>query len=173
MRTASHRPIAPQECTRERGEQSPRSLVHRGDAGAFGTVAMFGDQAPTITITNSRIESNTVTASAPGGDATVLGAGFLNNAALLLDHDQINDNTGRADGLTGSAPGGGIWTGDLFVAPDSPPPVTLEPTSVTGNPLTGSPGVTLEGGGLFTDGFPVTLTDSRIEDNTPDQCVGC
>jgi hypothetical protein len=144
-----------------------------GDAGAFGTVAMFGDQAPTITLTNSRIEGNTVTASAPSGDATVLGAGFLNNAALLLDHDRITDNTGRADGLSGVAQGGGIWNGDLFVAHDTPPPVTLEHTSVTGNTLTGSAGVTVQGGGLFTDGFPVTLTDSRIEDNTPDQCVGC
>jgi len=134
---------------------------------------MFGDQAPTITMTNSRIENNTVIASAPGGDATVLGAGFLNNAALLLDHVQIQDNSGRADGLTGSAQGGGIWNGDLFVPHDTPPRVTLEHTRVTGNTLTGSSGVTLQGGGLFTDGFPVTLTDSRIEDNTPDQCVGC
>jgi hypothetical protein len=134
---------------------------------------MFGDQAPTITLTNSRIEGNTVTASAPNGDATVLGAGFLNNATLLLDHDRITDNTGRADGLSGLAQGGGIWNGDLFVLHETPPPVTLEHTSVTGNTLTGSAGVTVQGGGLFTDGFPVTLTDSRIEDNTPDQCVGC
>src|SRR5262249_40613815 len=55
----------------------------------------------------------------------------------------------------------------LFVPHDTPPRVTLEHTRVTGNTLTGSSGVTLQGGGLFTDGFPVTLTDSRIEDNTP------
>jgi hypothetical protein len=144
-----------------------------GDAGAFGTVAMFGDQAPTITITGSRISDNSVTATAPNGAATVLGAGFLNNGPLLLDDVQIKDNSGTADGLTGLAQGGGLWNGDLFVPHDTPPPVTLQHTRITGNTLTGSPAVSLQGGGLFTDGFPVTVTDSRIKNNNPDQCVGC
>jgi hypothetical protein len=144
-----------------------------GDAGAFGTVAMFGDQEPTITITDSRIRDNTVTATAPNGDATVLGAGFLNNGPLLLDDVRIEDNSGRAAGRTGTAQGGGLWNGDLFVPHDTAPPVTLRNTRITGNTLTGSPGVTLQGGGIFTDGFPVTLSDSRIRNNSPDQCVGC
>jgi hypothetical protein len=44
---------------------------------------------------------------------------------------------------------------------------------VTKNVLTGSAGVTLQGGGLFTLGFPISLTDSRIDKNVPDQCFGC
>jgi hypothetical protein len=43
---------------------------------------------------------------------------------------------------------------------------------VTGNALAASPGLTVQGGGLFT-AFPVTLDLSRIARNTPDQCFGC
>jgi len=43
---------------------------------------------------------------------------------------------------------------------------------VTNNSLTGSPGITLQGGGLFTT-LPVTLHNSVISGNIPDQCFGC
>ena len=49
---------------------------------------------------------------------------------------------------------------------------TLVDTNVTRNTLTGSPGIVVQGGGVFTD-FHVTLTNSRIDGNTPDQCIGC
>jgi hypothetical protein len=38
--------------------------------------------------------------------------------------------------------------------------------------LSGLPGAVLQGGGLYTE-VPVTLQQTRIEDNIPDQCVGC
>jgi hypothetical protein len=40
------------------------------------------------------------------------------------------------------------------------------------NTLSASPGLTVQGGGIFT-AFPVTLNNSRIANNTPDQCYGC
>jgi hypothetical protein len=43
---------------------------------------------------------------------------------------------------------------------------------VTRNSLSGSPGITVQGGGLFTT-LPVTLRHSVIAGNTPDQCFGC
>mgnify|MGYP001063496178 CR=1 FL=1 len=46
------------------------------------------------------------------------------------------------------AQGGGIWNGVLFVPPDSP--LTLVNSQVTGNVLTGSAGIALSGGGIFT-----------------------
>jgi len=42
---------------------------------------------------------------------------------------------------------------------------------VIGNTLRASPGLTVQGGGLFTS-FPVTLDHSRIAHNLPDQCAG-
>ena len=40
----------------------------------------------------------------------------------------------------------------------------------SGASLKGSPGITLQGGGIFTPGFPTTLTNSIAARNTPDQC---
>jgi hypothetical protein len=143
-----------------------------GDAAALGAVGFFVD-GPTVTVADSVIGGNTATATSPNGAASVQGAGLLNNAPLLLADDQITANVGTANGLTALAQGGGIWNGDLFVGHASPPPVTLQNTSVTGNTLTGSPGAALDGGGLYTVGFPVTLLGSPIEGNAPDQCAGC
>jgi hypothetical protein len=44
---------------------------------------------------------------------------------------------------------------------------------VTGDTLLGDAGITLHGAGIYTVGFPTTLTDSVITHNTPDQCDGC
>ena len=69
------------------------------------------------------------------------------------------------------AQGGGIWNGVLFVPPDSP--LTLVNSQVTGNVLTGSAGIALSGGGIFTSGFPLTLQHSVVAHNAPDDCVEC
>jgi hypothetical protein len=44
---------------------------------------------------------------------------------------------------------------------------------VTNNSVSGSAGVELSGGGLYTVGFPPTLTNTVVAHNTPDQCDGC
>jgi hypothetical protein len=44
---------------------------------------------------------------------------------------------------------------------------------VKNNVLEGSPGVSLHGGGIFTAGFPLTLTNSIVKHNAPDDCFGC
>jgi hypothetical protein len=43
---------------------------------------------------------------------------------------------------------------------------------LTHNTLSATAGVSREGGGLFTT-VPVTLDDTVIADNSPDQCFGC
>jgi hypothetical protein len=45
-------------------------------------------------------------------------------------------------------------------------------SAITHNTLAASPGITVQGGGLFTL-LPVTLTNSLIAGNVPDQCSGC
>jgi len=41
------------------------------------------------------------------------------------------------------------------------------------NSIGGSARLTVQGGGLYTVGFPVKLNSSLIKHNTPDQCYGC
>ena len=142
-----------------------------GDAEALGAVGGFQISPDTLTITDSEITGNTVNASSTTGSAIVQGAGLTNDGVLLLKNDRIDHNSGAASAPSGSGQGGGIFNGVIFGAP--PVQLTLQDTSVTGNTLTGSPGVTLQGGGLYTLGFPIALTDSLISHNAPDQCFGC
>jgi hypothetical protein len=142
-----------------------------GDAAVVGAVGFFFGGTVTPTMTNSQIVENRSSANAPEGAATVQGAGITNNGPLGLTNDRVSANTGSADGQSGFAEGGGIWNGLLFGGPTSP--LTLRDTAVTGNKLTGSAGVTLQGAGIYTLGFPTTLTNSIVSSNDPDQCDGC
>jgi hypothetical protein len=87
--------------------------------------------------------------------------------------DVISGNVARAEGPTGAAQGGGIWNGlDVITGALPPVQLTLVNTSVTRNVLEGSAGISLQGAGLFTTS-PMTLTNTQIALNRPDQCVGC
>jgi hypothetical protein len=140
------------------------------DAAALGAVGFFFGGTVTPTMTDSEIVDNRSTANA-GGAATVQGAGITNNGPLLLTGDRVSGNAGSANGESGSAQGGGIWNGLLFGGPTSP--LTLRGTAVTRNNLTGSSPVTRQGAGIYTLGFPTTLSNSIVASNTPDQCDGC
>ena len=142
-----------------------------GAAEALGAVGGFQFGPDTLAITNSVISGNAVSASSTTGSATVQGAGLSNDGVALLKDDQIDHNTGSASAPNGSAQGGGIFNGIVFGQP--PVQLSLLDTSVAGNTLSGSPGVTLQGGGLYTLGFPITLDDSDINRNKPDDCAGC
>jgi hypothetical protein len=120
-----------------------------------------------ITINDSLISGNHLTATTTSGTATVTGAGFGNSALLEIRGTTIRDNIGTASGPTGPAQGGGISN---VVGPGAPPgQLTLIDSRIIHNTLSG---VTLQGGGLFTT-VPVTLTNTVIAQNIPDQCFGC
>ena len=142
-----------------------------GDAAAIGAVGFFFSGTVTPTLADSQIVGNRSSANAREGAATVQGAGISNNGPLVLTHDRVSANTGSADGQSGFAQGAGIWNGLLFGGPTSP--LTIQDTAVTGNTLTGSAGVTPSGAGIYTVGFPTTLTNSVVALNRPDQCDGC
>ena len=93
----------------------------------------------------------------------------MNNGPLELRNVRVT-RTPRQPAGRRVRPGAGIWNGVLF----NPPPVQLAlvNTRVEQNTLAATPGVALQGAGLFTE-FPVTLTNSRIEGNSPDDCTGC
>jgi hypothetical protein len=123
-------------------------------------------------ISNSIISDNRITATSTAGTAIARGAAIVNDGVLELRNDEITRNTATASGLAGSVQGGGIWNGMLF--PGLPTPqLTLANTIVMHNALSGSAGFTLQGGGLYTLGFPIALTNSVIANNSPDECFGC
>jgi hypothetical protein len=139
-----------------------------GDATALaGAFIDFGS------ITNSVISDNHVHASSPSG--TVFAAGgalVVDEPGLTFRNSEVRGNTVDASGESGSAQGGGIFDAAI---PNGPPggPLTLVNSSVTGNALSGSPGIALEGGGLYIQDKPLMLTHSVIANNAPDQCFGC
>jgi hypothetical protein len=139
-----------------------------GDATALaGAFIDFGS------ITNSVISDNHIDASSPAGAVFAAGGALVvDEPGLTLQNTTVSGNTVDASGASGSARGGGIFDAPV---PNGPPggPLVLVNSSVTGNVLGGSAGITLQGGGLYTQNQPLTLTHSVIADNLPDQCFGC
>jgi len=74
-------------------------------------------------------------------------------------------------GASGSARGGRLYDG--FNA-DGPPgaPLVLQNSEVTGNTLGGA-GLVFQGGGIYLQDNPITLTNSSVAQNVPDQCFDC
>jgi hypothetical protein len=137
--------------------------------GALG-VYNFTNDPKLLTVRGSTISGNTLSAATTTGQATVQGAGIFNNSLLELIGDTVSNNSGTASGPAGTAAGGGIWNGVDLSGP--PVQLTLVRTAVTRNALSAGPGITVQGGGLFTT-LPVTLMSSVIAGNVPDQCSGC
>jgi hypothetical protein len=150
---------------------SATSLTGTASVQGGGIVNFSTDPTEPVLVSDSLISRNTVTVSSTTGSATVQGAGITNDGVLELRNTQLRDNSGTATGPSGAAQGGGIWNGALLFGPPSAQ-LTVDDSTITHNTLTASPGLSVQGGGLFTT-FPVTLANSVIADNSPDQCYGC
>jgi hypothetical protein len=124
-----------------------------------------------MTISDSVISGNRVTATTTSGSATVDGGGIANIGVLTLRNTSVDDNSATASGPDGTLRGGGIFVGSDPNGPPSPR-LALVDSAVTHNSLTASSGISAHGGGLFAL-FPVTLRDSVIAQNVPDECYGC
>ena len=140
-----------------------------GIASAQGGGVNAAGDGP-VSVRDSFVGDNSARSTAGAGTAVVQGGGILNASGLDVRDSIVRDNTGSAAGPTGTAEGGGIWNGDLGYG--LPIQLSLRNVLVIDNTLSGAPAILLQGGGLFT-AFPVTLADSRIEHNAPDDCAGC
>jgi hypothetical protein len=142
-----------------------------GDATGEGAATVFDGG----TITNGVVADNHVHVSSPHGSASVSGGGIFVAVGLTLRNTAVTGNTGSVSGASGNALGGGIYDVAFPFGQDGPPggPLVLQNSNVTGNVLTGAAGLTLQGGGLYTSGVPLTRTNSMIAQNTPDDCFGC
>ena len=147
---------------------SVSSTAPGGIAFAGGGAAGMANTPPP-SFRDSIISGNHVTATSTTGSAFILGVGIANfGGSLVLRNTRVSDNTGTADAPNGAIEGGGIWNGGF----DSTPELMLFDSVITRNLLTGGPGIERRGGGLFTTA-PVVLKNSRIAENSPDQCFGC
>jgi hypothetical protein len=137
-----------------------------GDAGGGAGASV----ASNATIVDSLVSRNSMTATAPG-HVSVDGGGLVSLDTVTLRNTTVSDNHLTATGASGSAVGGGIAN---HGCPDcgSPAVLTLVDSAIVGNSLSGSAGIVLQGGGLFTT-FPVTLKNTVIAGNLPDDCFGC
>jgi len=139
-----------------------------GLAAAQGAVLDLA--AATVTINNAVVAGNTMSATNASGPAQVFGGGIANAGALALKNVAVTGNTGTATGAGGTAQGGGIWNGSLFGS--TPSLLSLENTAVSGNRLGGSGSVVVQGAGIYSLGFGVSLKNAAVAHNTPDQCFG-
>ena len=142
-------------------------------ASATNGLAIAGAGASIFrgSLSGSVISGNHVSASSPNGGTLVAGGGLVADVGgISLSNSPVSRNTARADGLEGTAQGGGIF--DALTPGPPGGPLNLSGTNVTWNTASGSAGVTVQGGGVYTDNV-VTSSSSVIAHNQPDQCVGC
>ena len=102
------------------------------------------------------------------------GGAFQAGGPLTLHGVTIDGNSVSVSGTSGTAEGGGISGSFDPAGGPGPGQITLVSSAVTHNSVTGSPGLTLRGGGIFTTPqHPVTARSTTISGNSPDQCFGC
>ena len=142
-----------------------------GNATALGGASVFDEG----TISNSLIVNNNVRVSAPLGSVEISGGGLDVFGPTTLRNSAVSRNTVDASGKSGSARGGGIADIAFPFGPNGPPggPLTLQNSSVTTNTLNATADPTLQGGGIYLQDEPITLANSLIAQNVPDQCFGC
>jgi hypothetical protein len=114
------------------------------------------------------LSGNSVRADSATGAAIVAGGGLANDGQTALVRSLVIANSGTANGAGGLAQGGGISNVNL----GSPPELALTDSVVSANKLSASLGITLLGGGIWTDTL-ITLIRTLVAGNHPDQCFGC
>jgi hypothetical protein len=123
----------------------------------------------TATITDTLIGFNTVQSTAAGQTVVAQGGGLANAGQTTAQRVLVVGNSVTATGTGGIAQGGGIWNGTFD---GQPPTLTVRESAIVHNSASGSAGVAVQGGGLYTD-FPVTIEQTVIAGNAPDPCFGC
>jgi hypothetical protein len=145
-------------------------------AAALGGGLESGGETSAVTVNNSTIDNNAAQSRSDSGAAFTFGAGLSEDDTVTVHHTEVAGNSGSAIGPFGLAQGGGIINADYD---NRAPHLTLIASALTGNTVSGSPGVIVLGGGLFTahplklTPIPATLVHNQITGNSPDQCFGC
>jgi hypothetical protein len=130
-----------------------------------------------VTIRNSMVGRNNVVVAGPSGAIAFGGGIAMFGGDLTLEHTKVVANSASATGAAAPLPFGGVSSAFGGGISDGGPGIpsaalTLTNSVVNANRLSGSAGVLLNGGGVFTDSG-LTRTHTVIEGNKPDNCSGC
>jgi hypothetical protein len=160
----------------EHDSLSGNSVTMTGAGYAGGDGGGMEVDAPT-TVRDSVVARNSVTVQAPRG-AIAFGGGIATfGADLTVERTVVVANSVSAVGAPGPMPFGGVasaFGGGISNSPPGVPPatITLTDSVVTANELSGSAGLPLQGGGVYsTNGL--VRTHTVIAGNKPDDCFGC
>ena len=130
-----------------------------------------------VTVRNSMVSRNSVAVAGPSGVLAFGGGIAMFGGDLTLERTVVVANSVSATGAAAPLPFGGVSSalggGISNGGPGNPSAaLTLTDSVVNANRLSGSAGVLLNGGGVFTDSG-VTRTRAVIAGNKPDDCSGC
>jgi hypothetical protein len=149
-------------------ETRSTATVTMKDSTVSGNSSMFGaggiSNAGTLTVKGSTVSDNSgglgggggidnengtvalTDSTVSGNDGTGAGGGIINAGTLVVKDSRVSDN--------GAADGGGVYSSG---------PLTVKNSVVSNNTAN-------EGGGIYDANGEVTLANSTISGNTPDNC---
>jgi hypothetical protein len=130
-----------------------------------------------VTVRDSIVARNSVVVSGPNGAIAFGGGIAMFGGDLTLERTVVVANSASASGAAAPLPFGGVssaFGGGISNGGPGIPAATLTVTDsvINANRLSGSPGVLLDGGGVFTDSG-IVRTHTVIAGNKPDDCSGC
>jgi hypothetical protein len=130
-----------------------------------------------VTVRDSLVARNSLSVQAPLGAIAFGGGITMFGADLTLERTVVVANSVSATSPPGPMPFGGVASafggGIANGAPGIPTAVlTLKDSVVNANRLSGSAGLPLQGGGVFSPNG-IVRTHSVIAGNKPDDCFGC
>jgi hypothetical protein len=146
------------------------------NVAALGGGIESGGETSTVMVNNSTLDDNATQSRSDNGGAFTFGGGLAEDDTVTVHHTEVAHNSGTATGSFGLAQGGGIINADYD---NRLPHLTLIASHLTGNAVSGGPGILVLGGGLFTahplalNSIPAKLVQNQITGNQPDQCYGC
>ena len=130
-----------------------------------------------VTMRDSLVARNTLTVTGPLGAVAFGGGIAMFGGDLTLERTVVNANSASANGAAGPMPfggvasalGGGISNGGPGIPQAT---LTLIDSVVNANRLSGSPGLPVQGGGVYSPNG-IAGTHAVIHGNKPDDCFGC
>lgn len=130
-----------------------------------------------VTVQDSLVARNAVTVQGPLGAQAFGGGLAMFGGDLTLTRAVVVANSVSGSGAAAPFPFGGVSTafgGGISNGGPGIPSATLTLTNsvVNANRLSGSPGLVVQGGGVFNQGA-VDRTQTVIAGNKPDDCFGC
>jgi len=152
------------------------NVVHITGAGFAGADGGGLEVGAPVTLRDSMIARNSVSAEAPLGAIAFGGGIAMFGADLTLERTRVIGNSVSGTGAAAPLPLGGVssvFGGGISNGGGIPPALlTLTDSVITANRLSASPGFVVGGGGVFTE-RGIVSTRTVIAGNKPDDCFGC